>query len=168
MSITFSKNEAIIEARKQLFAEAETSNGSICPCCERFTKIYKRKFNKPMAESLLWLFTKNYEFNELKTYEYFSIGNDAPRHVVRNGGSLASCKWWDLVEQKENEDSAKHTSGMWRITNRGVRFIRGEIQIVGHIKTYNKEKIFEFDTQTTFIESLGRPFNYTELMQGEG
>ena len=156
------------EAKEKLFNEAETKEGGICPCCDRFTKIYTRKFNKAMAESLVWLFSETVR-GAVDKYGYTSIGDNAPRYVIRNGGSLASCRWWGFVEKKENSDEKKHSSGTWRITVKGKAFVRGDITIASHIKTYNTENIKSIeDNQTTIQQALGRPFNYKELMMNIG
>ena len=156
----------VVDARNILFAEAAETGGGICPCCDRFTKIYTRRFNKAMAESLVWIFTENYKTNRLTSFIFINIGDSAPRYVIRNGGSLASCRWWGLVEKKINTDDKKHSSGTWRITQKAVDFIRGNILIPSHVDTYNSHKVGESFTEITIDGGLGRPFNYQELMRG--
>lgn len=150
--------------REKFFQEAAEPAGTICPICDRFGKIYSRKHNRAMAESLVWLF----QFYLRAPGQFASIGQDSPRFVLKNGGSLASNRWWGLVEQEENEDPKKHTSGHWRITDRGLAFVKGEIFIPSHVLTYNADAIDFSKSQTDISTSLGRPFDYRELMRQAG
>ncbi len=153
--------DTLKEGRERFFQEAEKPKGSFCPCCGRFGKIYKRKLNKPMAESLVWVYSQTVRHGE----KYYSIGDKAPRHVVRNGGSLASNRWWGLVEQEPNEDESKHTSGNWKITDKGMLFIRDEITVPKYCTTYNTKALAFSDEHTDIVGALGRPFHYRDLME---
>ena len=155
-------NDTLADARELLFKQMETNKGGVCPCCGRFGKIYKRKLNKAMAESLVWVYDQQMRSGLGK---YFSIGDQAPRHVVRNGGSLASNRWWNLVEQEPNEDESKHTSGNWKITEKGIAFIRDEITVPKYCTTYNTRALEFSDEHTNIVGALGRPFHFRELME---
>jgi len=153
----------LAEAREQLFKEAATKDGGICPCCDRFTKIYNRKFNKAMAFSLCWLYRENIHRGQV----WASIGDKAPRKVVRNGGSLATCAWWGLVRQRTSDSNPeKRTSGLWQITEQGIQFVECRITIPSHATTYNAQVIeFNHKQKISIAQALGRPFHYTELME---
>lgn len=147
--------------RDKFFTEAAEPAGTQCPVCDRFGKIYPRKHNSSMAMGLIWLFQQHL----ISPGEYVSVGGRAPRAIMKNGGSYASNRWWGLVEREENSDTKKHTSGNWRITERGLQFVRGEIEVPSHVLTYNAECIDSSETMTTISQSLGRPFDYRELMR---
>jgi hypothetical protein len=153
--------------RNKLFDQANTQHGGICPCCDRFTKVYERCFNRAMAEALIWLYSET-KRGKADSNGYVNIGDAAPRHVMRNGGSLASGRWWGLVEKLalDDDDEIRHSSGTWKITPRGIDFVEGKISIPSHVRTYNAANIGNSDTLTTISKSLKRPFNYSELMEG--
>jgi hypothetical protein len=152
--------DTLKEGKERFFQEVERSKGGFCPCCGRFGKVYKRKLNRPMANGLIWLF-KMFLANGEK---FVSIGDAAPRHVVRNGGSLASNRWWGFVEERLNPKKQR-TSGYWKITPKGREFIRGEITVPSHCVLFNNS-IQSFSGELIDISyALGEPFDYKELME---
>lgn len=52
-----SKDLTLTEAKELL--QSQISNGAICPCCGRYTKIYRRKINSGMAKFLKALYNLN-------------------------------------------------------------------------------------------------------------
>lgn len=147
--------------RDKFFTEAGQTKGTHCPVCDRFGKIYPRRHNSSMAVGLIWL----YQQHLIEPGAYVNVGSKAPRAILKNGGSYASNHWWGLVEAEENVDTKKHTSGSWRITGKGIAFVQDEIVIPSHVLTYDAEVIDCRDTTTDISTSLGRPFNYRELMR---
>ena len=146
--------------RDKFFAEAAERSGTHCPVCDRFGKVYPRRHNSAMATALIWL----YQQHIITPWEFVNVGAKAPREIMKNGGSYASNRWWGLVEQEENTDTKKHTSGNWRITGQGIQFVQGEIEIPSHVLTYDANCIDSSETMTNISQSLGRPFDYRQLM----
>lgn len=149
-----------LEQAKAVLMEQRWKGGSECPCCGQFAKVYKRLFNKTMARGLLWLAQYSKSTNEtwIETQEH------APRWLVNKGGTLATMAHWGLIEQDEvrpHED--KRASGRWRLTEKGERFVNGQVAIPKHVYLYNGE-IVSFSDEMFLIQEAIDPFSYSELM----
>lgn len=148
---------SLAEAKAEFYASAREPAGTICPCCDRFGKIYAVKLNAGMANTLLWLY-QNQGFQHLPTA--------APRHVISTNsvGKLAA---WGMAEAQPNDDdpSKKHL-GIWRITAAGIDFVEGRSRAWSHVIHYNQTVMgFREDKKITISQALGRPFHYQELMR---
>lgn len=81
------------------------------------------------------------------------------------GGDFAKLAYWGLVEEKQLQESAdKRTSGYWRITTEGIKFVERKTKIKSHVKIYDS-RFFGFSGEDVSIEDcLGEKFSYAELM----
>lgn len=130
------------------------TEGSHCPCCGQFAKEYKRKLNTGMALCLVNL----YKLGKWEEYHHIS------KIFVGHPGDFAKLKYYGFIVEEVNMNTTTRTSGMWRITDEGRRFILRERTANSHFKVYNSEfRGFEGD-QIDIIEALGEKFNYAELM----
>jgi hypothetical protein len=154
----FDKPEKTLrQARAEMLEKAR--NGTRCPCCFRFVKIYKRKFNSGMAMTLIWMVRHHQKTGT----EWIDIPTIAPRHVV-NSRELGKLEHWGMVVRAGNHDPAKKHSGIWRCTVRGVQFGRNESTVPKYsFLLHNKIQGFS-EEKTTIIDALGSKFNYQELM----
>ena len=103
------------------FLKANYEKGVECPCCKQHVQLYKRKFNSTMARMLIRLFVlskeKNIAFHHVK---------DIARGISDTGtNDFSKLVYWGLIQEqgKEAGDKAHHTSGYWRITDKGRDFI---------------------------------------------
>lgn len=129
--------------------------GGVCPCCDRFGKIYSRPINESMIRAFLWVWTKY-------GTEWVNIPENAPQWLVRTN-QLPTLRWWALVERDEDCFNKKN-SGIWRITEKGKEFALGRIQVQKNAITYNGEPI-GFEGKMVDINSKYGKFNYHEIMQ---
>ena len=130
--------------------------GADCPACGQDVKRYKRKLSSGMATALIRLYHKSGG----NTLEWVHISELQPL----NGGEFAQLKRWQFIDEHLNEDEAKRTSGTWRMTNRGIDFVRDKIQARSHVYTYNGKTVGWSDEHITIRDALGDKFNYKELM----
>tara|TARA_R110002020_G_scaffold257294_2_gene470939 strand:+ start:85 stop:660 length:576 start_codon:yes stop_codon:yes gene_type:complete len=138
-----------------------------CECCGGPIKCYKRKLTSTAAAIMCFLYSTNYRPGQ-KQYDLpWTHKRKIPREFV-HGGEIAQLKHWNLMEEKLNDDSGKRTSGIWRLTQRGVVFVRGGCKVPSHIFVQSpRNKLLGFEETKTDIETaLGNRFNYEELMQG--
>lgn len=135
-------------------------DGCICPCCEQFIKIYKRRLNAGMAYELLQL----YILDKYKGVAYYHHSLFTKRSI----GEISKLVHWGLVEQeeKDEEDTEKRTSGSWAITQAGRDFVDNKIKVKSHVYLLNGKILGFSDTETDILESLGEKFDYEELMRG--
>lgn len=128
-----------------------------CPCCGRYAKVYKRKIHNTVARQMI---------------KMLKIGGDRvfvhARDLVIPGLSgmcdLGKAQYWGLVEQKESADSNQRSSGYWRLTERGVRFVKAECKIPAHVMVFDNRVIERGGEYVSIYDCLGEKFSYKELM----
>lgn len=144
--------ETLSEAKKRYFDNL--NEGSVCPCCERFGKKYERALYSTIVYQLLKVF---------RTYgtEWVHV-NQLPR----NGqGDFAKLRFWGFVEeQPKAEDKDAKNSGVWRVTRRGIDFLKGRLQVKSHYVVYNRECLELKGNLIGVQDALGKKFSYRELM----
>jgi hypothetical protein len=152
--------------QKQLFTTLKESiewvsenqkDGCICPCCEQISKIYKRRLNSGMAYELIAL----YKISIFGEYVHHS------RFSETTGGEISKLRYWGLViEKPKSDDKNTRTSGFWAITEKGIDFVLNKIKVSRHLFLYDAKFLGFSKEETNIIESLGKSFNYEELMRG--
>ena len=147
----------IAQARRSVMSNIE--EGTTCPCCDQYCRLYKRKLNSGMAAGLVWL-VRQY----LKDRQWVDIPNRAPRFLLRTGGQFSVLAHWGLIEQRINEDDKKRTSGFWRPTKKGIDFVKRRISVPSHVHLYNNEVRGWSDKNLDIDAALGKKFSYKELM----
>lgn len=155
------KETKLEEARQFLIDNYE--KGCKCPLCKQFVKQYKRKLNSSMAYGLIILYRlhKKHGFSR-----YFQMNQEIAKLKIPSSNiEYPKLAYWNLIEEKENTDEAKKTSGLWKITDRGIAFVTNRIRVQSHVRIYNNEVKGFTKTQTTITQSLGNKFNYKELME---
>jgi len=137
-------------------------DGGICPCCDRWGKVYSRAINSTMALSLQWLYDANMKAG---VRCWVDVPNSAPKEVLRSN-QLATLRWWGLVERElpDPEDKKRKFSGNWRITLRGMDFVEGRALVPKKVMTYNGDVVGSSDEMTTFEACKGAGFNYSSVM----
>lgn len=134
--------------------------GTVCPCCDKFCKRYKRKFNSAMAWGLIWLVK-----HSGATREWVHLPSSAPRFVISTNQMGTAAKW-GLLESMEEDSENKKCSGYWRPTKLGEDFVYRRVSIPRFIYLYNNEPQDFSKERTTIREALGDRFDYEELMRG--
>lgn len=153
-------NWSLDTARK--YVESRLEDGVICPCCNRFTKVYKRRMNATMVRSLIWLVKASDEWRE-----WVDVPNAAPKWILRSN-QLPTLRWWGLVERLTKEaakanNMTKH-SGFWRPTQKGIDFANSNTLVPEFVLTLNGEPQNFVGPEVTVAECLGTKFNYAEIM----
>ena len=150
--------DTLERAKNDLRQGWETPNGATCACCGQLVKLYKRKFNSSMARDLIALYRKTDSGYTYYHSEEIAKGNHSSREISR-------VLHWGLVEEQPNQhDKNKRTSGYWRITSKGMKFVEGRNEIASHIFIYNQRLYGFSDTNISIHQALGNKFSYPELM----
>lgn len=134
-------------ARRLMYERAAGPNGAICPCCDRFIKIYRRSFTADMARCLILLVREGRDWVDIK------------RLPVR-GGDYAKAVHWGVVET-QGEDL-----GMWRITDLGVDFVGECALLPAHVFLLKNVCIKVDEAQIGIRDALRTKFDYEALMRG--
>jgi hypothetical protein len=139
------------------FVLANRREGVTCPGCGQHAKMYRRKITAAAVRTLAKMYaTHGQEFLHLPSL----------RGVAENGE--AKLRYWGLVEDMNAvRDDGGH-AGYWRVTDQGVRFLRGEITVPKYALVYNGElvELDATDGHVTAQQCLGHKFNLAELMAG--
>jgi|ERR1700679_3642900 len=124
--------------------------GAVCPCCNRFTKTYKRKLNSGMALSLITLY-KRFGRNPVR------INKELSRGGMGLAGEYAKLRYWGLLEKTED-------TGRWRVTETGEAFVLNQISVPKHVLLRNRKFLGLTGVLITVETALGDKFSYRELM----
>lgn len=131
--------------------------GCNCPVCDSTVKLYKRKLNSGMARTLIEMYKCGDEFTHVK--------NRLRENKLPNTHDFTLLRHWELIIAPD-EDCEGQASGLWKITEKGQKFCRGEIVVNRHVKILLNDVRGFSDEKTTIQDSLGDGFNYEELMRG--
>jgi len=155
-----SKFETLSVARDWL--QDNLNDGVRCPCCDKFARRYRRKFNATMSRSLIWLVREWQASGET----WVDVPKIAPRTIVRSN-QLPTIRWWGMAERPVNTDNPdlKH-SGLWRPTEKGVSFALRQIKVPSTAITYDGNVESLEGDLVSIEDSLGVKFCYADLMSG--
>lgn len=132
------------------------SEGTTCPCCGQFAKVYKRKLHSAMARDLILAYRR-------AGTEWFHV-----RQVLgHDGGDFAKLAMWDLIEEAGERRPDGGRAGWWQITESGVLFVSGLGQVSKYARVYNGRRINLTGPLVTIEDCLGERFNYHQLMHDE-
>ena len=156
------KNVVLEEVKKDMHLERENSDGVKCPLCDRLSKIYKRSISKNMCDFLISL---------IKGTQDPAICRNGWIHHKNTTYDSRDYPWvaqWGLAETQFDEEKKKRTSGMWRPTELGIKFAKGEIKVPKYIFTYNGKVTKVSDEMVSFTQAYqNNKFNYDKFMKGE-
>jgi hypothetical protein len=134
-----------------------------CECCGGGTKVYRRKLNSGMARALIALWRH-------RGHGWVRLASVEPGLVAQVQGDLSKLALWGLAETAETDSDAKKNSGAWRLTGAGRDFVMSRTRLPSHVFVRSPGgAVLGFEASTTgIVESLGRHFDYQQLMRGEG
>ncbi len=135
------------------------NSGTDCPCCGQIVKLYRRKFNTIMARGLISL------YHLCRGNQNYHHVSDIMTKISPTGSSdFSKLRYYKLIEEEKNEDPAKKTSGNWKITEMGIKFVHKQVAAPMYLLIYNT-KLQGIDGDLIQIdEALGKKFHYQELM----
>jgi hypothetical protein len=154
----FGDDMTLREARDLL--RERVGDGETCPCCAQFAKVYRRKISGTMARRLRDFRTAvpAGEFGHLPTV--LGRGSD---------GEFAKLRYWGLIAEERRlrrDDGGR--AGFWKVTQLGEDFIAGRITVPMYAHVYDGRRLSLSGKEVSFVETLGEPFDYSELMALEG
>lgn len=138
------------------FLNSNYEKGTQCPCCNQLVKLYKRKLNSGMARTLIELYKCGDRFIHVK--------NHLRKQQLNNTHDFTLLRHWGLIIAPD-EESTGQASGLWKITERGKKFCKGEMVVNRHVLIVVNRHLGFSDEKTTIQDSLGSRFNYNELMK---
>lgn len=151
---------------EQLLAMSKVK-ASLCPSCSRVVKVYRFKLG---AYSRLLIWMKQVEWDHKD--RWIHVPRLAPDSAIDRGGDYGKLRWWGFMELQPNPDNpAQQTSGIWRLTEKGRKFVANGLWVPSHVffRAKSPESVvlgWEEDL-TNIATTLGVGFNYRALMDGE-
>lgn len=133
--------------------------GSECPTCTQFAKLYPVKVPAVAVKDLIRL----YNLVNGEAWEYQHV-NEFANLASRSFAKLA---FWELIEAEANEDTAKRTSGMWCLTSLGKQFVEQSVKIPNRAYIYDSQRRAYSKDLVDIKTALGNKFNYEELMNSQ-
>lgn len=148
------------EARE--YVETERTEGVTCPCCGQFAKVYRRTIHAAMARSAIDLWRREAYQSEDGC---MASGWTHLTRAGNPGGDEAKLRYWNLLEEQDavREDGGR--AGYWRLTKRGVHFVRDALVVPKYALIYNGKCLGHEEPLIGIRDALGSKFNYEELMQ---
>lgn len=142
------------------YPSVERSGPSSCPTCGQPTNIYKRGISVAMAKALI----KLYHLEQRHPEKYWHH----IREIYRERGDWAKFKFWGLIEEAENVDQDKKTSGFWRTTDDGRAFVLCQMEIPKYALVQWGSTLVGFADQAVTIKTCldsKNKFSYQKLME---
>ena len=160
---TFDSEEKYSLKEIREYIKGNVDDGIRCPCCGKYVRRYKRRFNSTMAKSLIWLVQQS------KNNQWIDVPNFGPDWLIRSN-QLPTTRWWGLIERpREDEDQKvlekdlKH-SGSWRPTKKGIAFAYNRISIPNTAVTYDGTVEALTGKDIKIEDTVGVNFSYSEIM----
>jgi hypothetical protein len=123
--------------------------------------MYKRRFYHLMAYGLILLYNRNMQYR----MGYFRLTEDLLLDK-RQQADFSKMKYWGLIEQagEKRHVQGGRLSSNWRITNKGIRFIKGEIKIPRYAKIINGKCVGFHGKKETIKQIIEDKFSYEVAM----
>jgi hypothetical protein len=143
--------------------------GVVCPCCGQRAQTYRRTITSQMARGLIALGRRK-GIGEFEKLEALAGSNGELVRLWR--GDFAKLRFWGLIQgveltAEEQEAMGKKDSNVWAITAQGVEFAMDRLKVSKVVMTFNNQ-VLGFDGPTISIhDTLGKHFNYNEVMSGK-
>jgi hypothetical protein len=146
------------------YIEQERAKGVTCPCCGLFVKEYKRWLNTTKVYCLVGLYKA---WKGAGTYVHINDVRVFGRGGKEHGGELAKLELWNLAESKPNtSDTSKRTSGLWRPSSLGIRFIKSNLRVPAYVITYNGGILRRSEEMFNIDQAIAKgKFDYAQMME---
>lgn len=155
----FDDKMTILEART-ILRKLAMEGGHDCPVCTQFSKVYKRKIHASMAAAMVSIYRASY----MEQKHWVEISKLLPHNQVADAAKL---RYWGLIEEEPSvrSDGSERT-GFWRVTMRGMEFVREVRTVPKYAKLYDGRSLGLEGDQVGIRDALGAKFNYSQLMAG--
>lgn len=149
------------EAQRDMIGRLD--EGTVCPCCNRTVKRYKRRLNGGMVRSLAWLvIASNRGLRDADGY--IDIPNNAPRWLVRARQYPKLTLWGFAERRRAGTSDGPRSTGMWRPTDAGIRFAASQTSAPQYVYEYQSEVSAISPERVRFHDVLDVGFDWDELM----
>lgn len=143
------------ELRDWLRPRLEQPGGTTCPVCNQHAQAYKRTVNRGMVDVLGAMFYRSLPPHSGEPDGRWLKLSDIPQH----NRDAAALRYFHLI--------VEHTlkRGWWKITDDGVRFLRGEHTIDKYAHVYRGE-VYGHSGPKVSVYDVDARFDLDALLQG--
>lgn len=148
------------EMRDKFFVSLENGEKKDCPCCGRYSQIYKRKISQSMVISM----AKCYRLQQENDGAFVHHAQFIP-HA---GCGFHDLKYFDMIIPKMHDlktEANKRTSGYWRVTQKGISFLHDLIAVPKYVLIFDDTLLGVTGDPVRVANCLEENFNYQELMR---
>ena len=138
-------------------AGIRTPEGHVCPVCDRWARVHRRRITAGAASTAAWMFKYHGE-------AWVHVAAAAPKRLIQNR-EYNRLGYWDLLEPQPNvTDPKKRTLGLWRLTVPGIAWVRQSLVVPAWVEIYNDAVVRRADTMVPFSASMAEHFDYDEFL----
>lgn len=129
-----------------------------CPCCGRHAQMYRRSLHHTAAKKLVQLYRLGGDSQYVHTSQLVDTGETSI-------GDFSKAKYWRLIAEAQVTDERKKTSGLWKLTEKGIAFVKCQVTIPRTVLVFD-DRTYGFSEDHVTIEQClsGGGFNYRDLM----
>lgn len=149
----FPEGMTLGEARDLLDGLLEV--GHDCPTCGQHAAVYRRRLHSGIARALILMYRHGGTSWLHKPTVLKGVGSSARDESI--------ARYWNLVEE-ERHDRSEGRAGYWRVTERGGRFVLGELRVPRYAVIYNGRCLRLEGKDVSIFDCLGAKFSYSELI----
>lgn len=153
--------DTLARARAMLNEQKFAVEGTVCPCCDRYAKVYPRQIHTSMARWLIQL-VRRYSVEP----RWYAVREPWALRINSGTGDTAKLRYWSMIEHrpKGEGDEKKKDSGKWKPTRIGVDFVHGLLPVPKYALEWDAECLGLDGDLVTIADCLGAKFDYRELM----
>lgn len=133
----------------KLFLRAHMGEGTDCPVCGRFTRMYRRNISGHMAKGLL----AQYQAAGTQVVDTRGVWPAS----TTGGPNVSLLRFWHLIEPGEEART-------WRVTDLGANWIAGRATVLSHALIFDNRCFGIEGEPVRFADVVGEPFDLDKLM----
>jgi len=142
------------EIKTYLYKEYE--NGCMCPACNQFVKLYKRKFASTMAYCLILFVIEARQNNNAPT--------KFTKFLDQKGVGVSNRADWQKLVYFKMIIPDPTMNGFYTVSQLGIDFVEGRKTAPEHVKVYNGKTYGFSIEQLTIKQALKNKFNIDDLL----
>ncbi len=135
--------------------EPQLKDGVDCPCCGRFTKVYRRNLNSGMVRFLMDFYNRH-GTNRVSIANYHVTDQQHAHHQ-----EYEKLPHWGLLEHDNS------IPRRWWIKKLGRQFINGQVTVNKYVWLKHGVCVDKSIGQISIKQAIGNKFSYEKLMSSE-
>lgn len=183
MPTTIDPRTLVSTARTIIMDARGSTGGVVCPCCDQLAKTYRRQLTLSQVKVMAAIYSVARKA-PVPTAHWVKVGMQTEKADKKNrvaagtvrqklihtrGGDYAKARWWGLIEQSEDErEDGSDRAGMWRITERGIDFLLGQVRVPKYVLIYNNQLLADQPPcEMMGVYDVAKQFDFRSIMDAE-